>query len=203
MRTICITIMVLTGIICTKAQEIKNLSFSTATENIIQQEFTLNANINDVWKVWTTEKGLQTWFAPVVKINWKRGGTLKSRFEVGGIIGERNTVISHIIDYIPNKRIVLKDNLTFLLSYGIVQKWIQNVSDEFMFELIAEGGDLFTTIEFEKISEKQTKLVIYVTGYKTNEEWNTQFKNAISANEWAFKKLIYRFEKGPVDWTKN
>ena len=179
----------------------KTLSYATDTERIIKQEFSVNANLDKVWEVCSTKDGLQSWFAPVVAVDWKRGGTIKSRYSQDGVIGERNTVTTVIVDYIPKQRITLMDNLTFLLSYGMSQNWITDVSNEFMFELIADGGEIFTSLAFEEISLNEVKITVYMTGFKLGGEWEKRYKSTISSNDWTYKKLIKRFEKGPIDWS--
>ena len=142
----------------------------------------------------------RSWFAPIVSLDWRRGGTIKSRYKIGAKIGERNTVISEIVDYIPHQQITLKDNLIFLLSYGKSQGWIKNISDDFMFGLIADGGDIFTTVQFDNAGSNKTKVTIYITGYSVGDEWDIRTRDTISANQWTYSKLIDRFETGPVDW---
>ena len=185
-----------------EGQNIQNSSYVLDDERIIKQSFEVNAALDDVWKAWTTEEGLGTWFAPVVAVDWKRGGTIKSRYKVGGKIGERNTVVSEIVDYLPMQRLVLKDDLVFLLSYGMSQNWIEDVSNKFMFEIIADGGDIFTTTEFESLSDETTRVTVYMTGYGTSEEWDKRYESSISANLWTYNKAIKRFETGPVNWNQ-
>ncbi|MEM1257290.1 MAG: hypothetical protein AAGH81_02090 [Bacteroidota bacterium] len=57
-------------------QHIKDLSFSTETENIMHQEFIVSASIDEVWNIWTTNDGLQSWLALIVRVDWRRARPL-------------------------------------------------------------------------------------------------------------------------------
>jgi len=52
-----------------------------------------------------------------------------------------------------------------------------------------EEKNLYNIVEFEKLSENQTKLTIYGIGYKNEQQWRDLLKFFIQGNEMTQNKL--------------
>jgi len=53
---------------------------TTSTERLISGEININANINEVWKAWTTVEGIKSFFAPDCKIDIRVNGKYEILF---------------------------------------------------------------------------------------------------------------------------
>jgi hypothetical protein len=180
--------------------QIEDFSYEYNDEKIIKNVFTVPASVKEIWSVYDNDSGFESWVAPVAEINWRRGGTIKASFTVGGTIGDPTTTTSYIVNYIPMREIVIKDELLPLLEMGIQAGWLQGIPEEFLNGLRENGSDIFTTLQFEEVSDSETKVTVYNTGYKTGETWNMMYSNALESNKWIYQKLIDRFKNGPVEW---
>lgn len=58
-------------------------------EKVIIGSITIPASIDEVWRAWTTEEGVKTFFAPDCHIELKPGGAYEIFFNPGAPPGER------------------------------------------------------------------------------------------------------------------
>ena len=71
-------------------------------------ETEIDAGIDDVWRAFTTNKGLQSWMAPIVEIDLTIGGKIRSNYNPQGEIGDASTIENTILSYDPKRMISLK-----------------------------------------------------------------------------------------------
>jgi uncharacterized protein YndB with AHSA1/START domain len=153
---------------------------STDQENLVLiQELTINAPIEPVWAAFTTKEGWQSWSVPLAEVDFRLGGAVRSNYEKNGKIGDKNTIVNHIINYVPNKLITLQAEL----------------SPHFPEFMKKDAKDFYNVIYFEEISKSETKISSYGIGYKKNEKYLSLLKFFITANESVYKKLISYLER--------
>lgn len=68
----------------------------------------VEADLDDVWDAFTTNEGLRMWMAPLVEIDLKVGGTIKSNYNPSGEIGDEGTIVNTILAYDPKHMLALK-----------------------------------------------------------------------------------------------
>lgn len=62
--------------------QVTNSSYVTKFgEKVLQFSIVVPASKLEVWKLFTTDKGLEKWIAPVVKTNMKTGGWIKTNYD--------------------------------------------------------------------------------------------------------------------------
>ncbi len=86
---------------------------------------------------------------PIVEIDFKINGTIKSHYDSTATIGDKGTIVNHILNYIPQKQITMQAEL----------------NENFPEFMIGEEKNLYSIVDFEKVDENQTKLTIYGIGY--------------------------------------
>ena len=60
--------------ICVKGQSVKNTSYTTQTgEKVLRLEMILPIDKKEAWQLFTTDKQLKKWIAPLVHIELKTG----------------------------------------------------------------------------------------------------------------------------------
>ncbi len=153
-------------------------------ERILVHEVIVPASLEDVWQAYTTKEGLESWAVPQCEINFRSGGVMKIRYELDGRIGDVNTVVNFIVNFVPWKMITLHSPL----------------GKRFPEEVRKESPNMFTIVEFQSIDEDRTLLTAYATGFLKGEVWDSTLQFFQEGNEQAYRMLIDRFEKGPVDW---
>src|ERR1700736_4379890 len=86
------------GQISASAQEVRNTSYSTFTgEKVLRIEAVLPVSAGEVWTAFTTVKGLSSWIAPVVAVDFKVGGIISTNYDKNAAIGSPGTIRLKII----------------------------------------------------------------------------------------------------------
>ena len=159
-----------------------NLTFGQATsktdtlpsgELMLQQEIVINTSVEKVWDAYTTPEGWEKWITPIVEMDFKINGTIKSHYDSTAIIGDKGTIVNHILNYIPQKQITMQAEL----------------NENFPAFMIGEEKNLYSIVDFEKMDENQTKLTIYGIGNKNDQQWRELLNFFIHGNEMSLNNL--------------
>jgi len=57
-------------------------------------------------------------------------------------------------------------------------------------------------LKFRELGENKTRLFLCHTGWGDGDEWNRAFDYLSDAWDIIFERLVIRFERGPIDWSK-
>ncbi|WP_147374053.1 SRPBCC family protein [Flagellimonas lutimaris] len=159
-----------------------NLTYGQATsqtdtlpsgELMLKQEVVINTSIEKVWNAYTTPEGWKGWVTPIVEMDFRINGTIKSHYDSTASIGDKGTIVNHILNYIPYELITMQAEL----------------NENFPEFMIGEEKNLYSIVDFHKLSENQTKLTIYGIGYKNEQQWIDLLKFFIQGNEMSLNKL--------------
>ncbi len=148
-------------------------------ELVLIQEFTAKAPIEEVWEAYTTKEGWESWAVPIAEVDLKVGGTIKTNYNKDGAIGDNTTIVTHIINYVPNQLITLQAELT----------------DNFPEFMKKEANDFYNVIYFRETREGHTEVKSYGIGYKNTPRYLELMGYFISANENTLMNLITYLEK--------
>ena len=172
--------LIFNSIAFTQESRITSTIDSTKTpELVLIQEFKVKASIQDVWNAYTTKKGWESWAVPLAEINLKVGGFIKTNYNPQGKIGDSTTIVTHIINYVPEKLITLQAELTPNFP-------------EFM---KADAKDFYNVIYFSDIEDGYISVKSYGIGYKNNPKYLSLMNFFIPANEKSLMKLIAYLEQ--------
>lgn len=146
-------------------------------------EMELNAHVEEVYKAWTTNEGIKTFFAPGSDIEMKLFGNFHIYFFPENEPGSRGAEDEILIAHEENKMLSFTWGFPpSLMGLRVNQKTI-------------------VLIRFKKIDENYTKLTFIHSGWGENEEWQKAFDYFEAAwGKVVLARLKYRFENGPVDW---
>jgi hypothetical protein len=159
---------------------VSKIDSSIEDELVLIQTFTLNANLDSVWSVYTTEQGWISWAVPMVKIDWRIGGSIKSNYNKIGKIGDATTIVNNIINYVPNKLITLQAEL----------------SPHFPDFMKDDSKNFYNVIYFTEIDKQHTLVESYGIGYRDTPKYRELLNFFLPANAGTFIKLIDYLEKG-------
>lgn len=148
-------------------------------ELMLRQETIINTSVDNVWKAFTEPDHWKRWATPVVEIDFRINGAIRSNYNPQAKIGDKGTITLHIPFYIPKQQIVM-------------QAEISNNFPEFA---KGEEKNLYTVNEFQKISDQQTKVLIYGIGYKNDPKWQELLKFFIQGNEMMLNNLKKSLEQ--------
>jgi len=142
-------------------------------EMMLKQEIVINASVDKVWNAYTTPAGWKKWVTPIVEMDFRINGTIKSHYDSTATLGDNGTIVTHILNYIPHKQITMQAEL----------------NENFPAFMKGEEKNLYSIFNFEKIDENQTKLTVYGIGYKNEQQWLDLINFFIQANEVTLNKL--------------
>ncbi len=154
------------------------------SEKVLELSIVLNASVSSVWKLWTTEAGVRTFFAPAANIELKPGGAYEIFFFPENPPGSRGADNQSIMAFEEEK----------MLSFT----W--NFTPE-----LAEIRDHRTLVilRFEKHGESGCRLSLTQTGWGEGESFQKGFEYFKYAwGEVVLPRLAYSIEKGSIDWSK-
>lgn len=152
---------------------ISRVDSTAAGELILTQEVVVHASLEDVWNAYTTENGWAKWSTPLVSIDLRVGGIIRTNYNADGTLYDETANTLYIRNYVPYELLTLQADIS--------PNW-----PEFMKE---EADNLFNVILFEPLDENKTKLVSHGIGYKNNERYWGLMDFFIKGNEMSYQKL--------------
>ena len=77
-------------------------------EETISNEAVVEGSTDAVWRLLTTQSGLESWVVPHANVDLRAGGFLRTNHMANGKIGDENTVTSQILDVKSKKKLSIK-----------------------------------------------------------------------------------------------
>jgi uncharacterized protein YndB with AHSA1/START domain len=155
---------------------------STSSDRILRAEITVNAPVADVWRAWTTAEGIATFFAPKGRVDLRVDGTYDVWFNPSGGPGERGAEGMRILDVDPPRRLAFTWN---------APPSIPTIRDK----------RTVVILDFRAKGDGATVLRFTQEGWGDGPDWDKAYDYFDRA--WGaivLPRLLYRFEKGPLDW---
>lgn len=145
------------------------------TDKALSKETIVNASIDDVWKMWTTTDGVQSFFAPNAKVELYVGGPFEIYFDMSQPYGKRGSEPCQILSYLPKK----------MLSF----EW--NAPPSF-----GELRDIHTivVVQFDTLDNGQVKVTLTHHGWGEGENWQSIYDYFDSAWDWVLANFAKQFE---------
>ena len=143
---------------------------------------TVNADLDSVWKAWTTENGAKTFFAPRCNIELQVGGMYEMYFLLNNHPGEQGSEGAVFLAIQPGKMISFTWNSPPHLT---------EIRKQFTHVIVC----------FKKISDSETLVELHHDGWGEGSKWDeayTYFKHAWS--KVVLPRLKYSFEVSEIDW---
>jgi uncharacterized protein YndB with AHSA1/START domain len=163
--------------------EIKAMD-SNFKEKAIVYEIEINESAVEVYKAWTTKEGLQSFFAPECKIDLKMFGDFHIHFFPENPIGSKGAEDEKILS--------IQENKMLSFTWGFPPSLIT----------LRENQKTVVLLRFNDLGNGKTLLIFTQSGWGEGAEWDKGFDYFKSAwKDVVLKRLIQRFEDGPIDWT--
>lgn len=159
-------------------------SFAVSSDRVLRAEMTIAAPVTEVWKAWTTDEGIATFFAPKGIVDLRVDGTYDVWFNPAGGPGERGAEGMRILDVEPNRR--------FAFTWNAPPS-IPSI----------RGKRTVVVVEMTPAGDGTTKLRFTESGWGDGPDWDQAYDYFDRA--WGaivLPRLKYRFEVGPVSWEK-
>ncbi|MEM7516313.1 MAG: hypothetical protein AAF368_05240 [Planctomycetota bacterium] len=140
---------------------------TAAKERILVQEVRLNAPVEEAWAAYTTETGWSAWSSPVVAIDLRVAGTIRTNYDVSAKIEDPGTNTLRILNYVPNEVLTLKAEVEGELQ-GVIAEDIDKMSN---------------VILFDAVSAEECRIRSFGIGYRDIPEYDGILDYFTTANE--------------------
>lgn len=148
-------------------------------------ETIVDAPVTEVWNVWTTEEGLESFLAPECSIDLRVDGKLDVFFFPEAPAGQRGAEGLRILSVQPNRM------FSFAWNNPPDFPEIRNQWTHVILKFFPAGTN-----------NRQTKLVLIHDGWGDGELWDQAYRYFIRAwRDVVLFRLNYRFDRGPVNWS--
>lgn len=158
------------------------------SERAIVERVTVKANINEVWRAWTTTEGITSFFAPAANIDLRPGGAYEVFMLPNAKVGERGADGMVLLAVQDKKMISFTWNAPPSLPEARKQRTV-------------------VIVRFNPRGEQLTEVTLTHLGFGTvdannkADEWGKAYDYFARAWPNVLKNLQKRFESGPVNWT--
>lgn len=152
-----------------------------AEERAINEKITVKANVDDVWKAWTTSEGIKTFFAPDAKVELRVDGPFEIYINPFAETGMKGADDMRIIGFQDRKMLTFTWNAPPSLPEARKQRSVVIVR-------FISRGDALTDVTLTHI------------GWGEGGEWDKAFDYFSKSWPNVLKNLQKRFDSGPVDW---
>jgi len=151
-------------------------------ERAIVGEIVVPASLAEVWRVWTTDEGAQTFFAPRCHIELRPGGAYEILFDPDAEAGSRGGEGMVVMAVQPPRMLAFTWNAPPSLP-------------------TVRGQMTHVVIRLSETEAGDTRVRLRHDGWGTGGEWDQAFRYFERAwNEVVLPRLRYCFQHGPVDW---
>jgi uncharacterized protein YndB with AHSA1/START domain len=158
--------------------QVTNSSYVTQYgEKVLQLSIVVPININETWKLFTTDEGLKKWIAPVAKIDMKIGGSIKTNYDPNKTVDDTTSIKLDIINYIEYEMLTLKVNL----------------NNNFPPEAKREDKNLQEILQFVKVDDNKTKIISSMVGWGQGSHWDKTYSFFEKGNDWTYKEILKLF----------
>ncbi|MEO7443958.1 MAG: SRPBCC domain-containing protein [Ferruginibacter sp.] len=167
--------------------QVTNSSYITKFgEKALQFSLVVNASKIEVWKLFTTDIGLEKWIAPVVKTNMRIGGWIRTNYDKTKTTDDTTAIQLDIINYLENEMLTLKVNL----------------NDNFPQEAKNDDKYLQEIIQFIDVGKGKTKIISTMVGWGQGSHWDKTYSFFEKGNEWTYEEFLKLFQKVDVTNSK-
>ncbi len=145
-------------------------------------ETEIDADIDAVWKAFTTSEGLRQWMAPLVEIDLAVGGKMRANYNPAGKIGDATTIENTILSFDPKRMLSLK-------ATGFPEG----------FPFVEAAKATWSVFYFSKLPSGRTKITVVGLGYTDDAQSRKMRSFFAAANKYSLDKLNEALQKQRED----
>lgn len=155
---------------------------SFPAERAIRARIVVEAGLDEVWKAWTTESGVRSFFAPDCHIELRVDGPYEIYFDPGAKPGSRGAEGVRILALQPKTMLAFTWNAPPHLDQAREQ-WTHVI------------------VRLRRLKKDRTEVTLVHNGWGVGDQWDQAYEYFQRAwTQVVLPRLQYRFSVGPVDW---
>ncbi len=147
-----------------------------AGDNTLRHEAIIDAPVEAVWEVWTTNEGFKVLGVALAEIDFRMGGKMLTHYDPNGVLGDPNTIENTILSFEPLRMLSIrctKPPATFPYKTAMERMW--------------------SVIYFEPVGLHRTRVILVGMGYTDDEESRKMREHFDKGNAWTLAKLKEKF----------
>jgi len=159
-----------------------NIDAAEVSDRVLRLETTVNAPVNEVWKLWSDSAAAETFLAPKVNIELKLGGPYEVIFNAAD--DRMTTKGCKLLSYAPGEMISFQWSLPgdMFPNFPKAATWV--------------------VVTMHSIDSSHTRLIIEQLGWGTGAEWDHAYTHMENGWNMVIEQTHQRFQSGPIDWPK-
>lgn len=147
----------------------------------IYKEVVIHATVADVWRAWTSQEGVTSFFSRKANLELKIGGKYEMLFNLEVQKGSQGSEGIKILSYLPEK----------MLSFD----W--NAPPNYP---KLRNERTWVVLNFQLIDDENTRVILNHLGWGKSSDWEQVYNYFERAWDIVLGRLQYRFLYGPIDW---
>jgi uncharacterized protein YndB with AHSA1/START domain len=156
---------------------------SHGPERVIREQVIVDATVDDVWDAWTTDAGIQSFFAPACNVELRVDGPYEILFNPDAEPGERGAEGMRVLAFQPKAMLAFTWNAPPQLAE-------------------VRGQLTHVLIWLRRRKDGRTQVTLTHSGWGEGGQWDEAFEYFERAwGRIVLPRLRYRFSVGPVDWS--
>jgi uncharacterized protein YndB with AHSA1/START domain len=159
-----------------------SLSLAQAQERAVRKEILVPAPIEAVWKSWTTQEGIQSFFAPEAVIEARPGGAFHIHIDPYGQPGRKGA-----------------DDMRFMALQAPKMLSFDWNAPPSMPEVRQHRS--FVVVRLAEVDARTTRVTLHHSGWGDGGEWDKAYAYFDAAWGRVLANLRQRHEQGPIDWS--
>lgn len=153
------------------------------TDKVIHKEVIVPGNLDQVWNIWTTGEGLQSFFSPNSEVDLRIGGKFEIFFLNDAPYGDRGSEDCLILSYLPRKMLSFEWNAPPSLGeYRYIKTHV--------------------VILFSEPEPGKVKVDFSHYGWGEGEKWQEVYDYFDRAWGYVLGNFEKRMNEGPLDWSE-
>ena len=147
----------------------------------LAKEVVVDAPAGEVWRAWTTLRGVRRFFAPDARLEMRPGGRYEILFDLDAPPGEQGSEGCRVLSLVPE--------MMLSFSWGAPPRFPGPRKQ------MAQWVVLFFEPE-----GRRTRVRLFELGWKRGKEWDDVYDYFDKAWDLVLRRLARSFEQGPIDW---
>jgi uncharacterized protein YndB with AHSA1/START domain len=155
---------------------------AASADRVLRTELVIDAPIETLWRLWTTEAGITSFFAPGCRIEPRVDGAFEIYFNPAATPGQRGAEGTRIVAFEPDARLAFTWNAPPNQPTVRAQRTIVDL------RFLPQGSGT-------------TRIVFTHYGWGDGPEWDSAYDYFDQAwNTFVLPNFVWRVAHGPVDW---
>jgi uncharacterized protein YndB with AHSA1/START domain len=152
------------------------------TARVLTKEVTVPAPPGEVFRLWTTKEGVESFFAPSARIELAIGGAYEIFFDPDAPEGSQGADGVKVLSYLPDAMLSFTWDAPPAIP-TLRHTWTQ-----------------WVVLRFEKAPDAATCVRMAHLGFRDGDDWDACYAYFDRAWDVVLGRLKARVETGPIDW---